>query len=81
MDWRVGFDKAWQHTNFFFNRVLKVFKTTSIDKTLSYKIIDLAKRNKFCRGYFLRKGVVINKKRSELKRGSVFYIRSLTPEY
>ena len=56
----MGFNEAWQHTKIYFNCVLKIFKMTSVDKMLSYKIIDLPKQNMFYTKYF-SKNVVIFK--------------------
>ena len=57
MDWRVGFNKGLAaQPNFF---VFKYFKTTSIDKSFGYKVIDLPKGIKFYTGYFLKKVVVV----------------------
>ena len=72
----MGFNKGLAaQPNFF---VFKDFKTTSIDKSFGYKVVDLPKRIKFGIGYFLKKVVVVKVQRVE--KGIVFYVRSLTPE-
>lgn len=63
----MGFNKSLAaHQNFF---VFKHFKTTSIDKSFDYKVVDLPKRMKFYAKYFLKKMVVVKAQRVE-KRDS-----------
>ena len=73
----MGFNKCLAaQPNFF---VFKYFKTTFIDKSFGYKVVDLPKPIKFCIGSFLKKVVVVKAQRVE--KGIVFCVRSLTPEY
>ena len=61
-----GSIKAW-HTKNSFNGVLKIFETTSIDKSFGYKVIQLPKPKQFYIEYFFKKVVVVKAQRVEKK--------------